>query len=275
MSRMTRPDFAREYADWLRQRIVGIEHENKSIIATPFLNPFSDGIEIVVEHANGELLLHDDGETVDSLQSLGLRIEDSERRKYLITRALAGCGVVLSNGRLETRATVANVAQRSHFLITAILRLNDMWMSAVPHRYSDFSEMVSEFLDHESVLYTANVSIAGKTMEHPIEFIIPLPKGRERLIKLVGDPRPQTAKVIVFTWIDIRDLRPDSERVVLINDTRLPDPLSMDTVSEIESRKISEQIISVLRGFSDHVLKWSEHNSPEFKRLWTPEEKAA
>ena len=90
-----------------------------------------------------------------------MKIEESSRRKALIDRATAGCAVRFEDGRLETTETAANLPQRAHFLLTAILRLNDLCMSAVPHRWTDFFEMVAEFLDQHDVTYTANVSIPG------------------------------------------------------------------------------------------------------------------
>lgn len=266
MSALLQPDLAREYLSWLKDRVTVFEHGDTRVLSTPFLDPFHDGIQIHYEPQNGEIVLHDDGDTFDNLSCLGVKIEDSERRKALIHRAMAGCGVRFHNGRLETTATLANLPQRAHFLLTAILRLNDLWMSAVPHRWTDFNELVAEFLDQQSVLYTPNVSIPGRTVEHSIDFVIPLPKRKERLIKLVGDPNPQTAKVISFTWLELRETRPDSQKVVIVNDVRSPDPLREE--SEEEQRRVSDQTIAILRGYSDRIFRWSERESPQFQELW-------
>ena len=260
------PDLAREYSAWLRERVTATEREGTSILATPFLDPFHDGIQVYAERHNGEFVLHDSGHTLDNLSCLGVKIEESERRQALIQRAMAGCAVRFVNGRLETTATIANLPQRAHFLITAILRLNDLWMSAVPHRWTDFFEIVAEFLDQKGAVYAANVSIPGRTVEHPIDFVISFPKRRERLIKLIGDPTPQTAKVISFTWLELQESRPQAERVVVVNDRRPPDPLLEE--SEEEARRISEQTIAILRGYSTNIYRWSERENPRFESLW-------
>ncbi len=267
MAGVAQPDLAREYGAWLRDRLTTVERGGAHLLSTPFLDPFHDGIVIHFEEQGGEILLHDNGDTLDNLQSLGVRIEESERRRALIQRATAGCAVEFGNGRLETKATAANLPQRTHFLLTAILRLNDLWMSAVPHRWTDFFEMVQEFLDQNGVLYTANVSIPGKTVEHSIDFVIPLGKRRERLVKLIADPKPQTAKVISFSWIELRDARPDAERVVVLNDVRQPDPLEEN---EEEFRGVSEQTVAILRGYSSAIYRWSERSSAQFQHLWKP-----
>ncbi len=262
------PDLAGKYLAWLRERIRTVERGEVEVLATPFLDPFHDGIQIHVERRRGEFVLHDGGDTIDNLLDLGTKIEDSARRQALIHRAIAGCGVRFEQNRLETTATAANLPQRMHFLLTAILRLNDLWMSAVPHRWMDFFEMVAEFLDQHRVVYTANVSIPGRTVEHPIDFVIPLPKRRERLIKLVGDPKPQTAKVISFTWLELQETRPQADRVVVLNDVRPPDPLAEE--SEEEFRRVSDQTIAILRGYSSAIYRWSERESPQFETLWLP-----
>jgi hypothetical protein len=259
-------DLAREYGLWLRERLTTVERGQTQVLSTPFLDPFHDGIQVHVEPHGGEMVLHDNGDTLEHLSCLGVKIEDSERRRALIQRATAGCAVRFEGGRLETTATAANLPQRVHFLLTAILRLNDLWMSAVPHRWTDFFEMVREFLDQQGVLYTANVSIPGKTVEHAIDFVIPLPKRKERLVKLIADPKPQTAKVISFSWMELREARPEAERVVVLNDVRAPDPL--EEQGEDEFRRVSEQTVAILRGYSSATYRWSEREAPQFKHLW-------
>lgn len=269
------PDLARSYLDWLRDRVTLVKRGESIVLSTPFLDPFHDGIQIHAEMRGGEVVLHDNGDTLDNLLSLGVRLEDSERRRGLIQRATAGCGVrfVETTGRLETSATPANVPQRAHFLITAVLRLNDLWMSAVPHRWTDFFEMVQEFFDSQGVLYTANVNLAGRTVEHSIDFVVPLPKRRERLIKLVGDPKPQTAKVISFTWFDLQESRPNADRMVLLNDVCVEDPFARleGNVAEApasEYRQVSDETVAILRGYSTEVFRWSERDNPKFRQLW-------
>jgi hypothetical protein len=257
---------AREYGTWLRERLTTIERGQTLVLSTPFLDPFHDGIQIHVEPRGGEMILHDNGDTLEHLSCMGVKIEESERRRALIQRATAGCAVRFEGGRLETTATTANLPQRVHFLLTAIIRLNDLWMSAVPHRWTDFFEMVAEFLDQQGVLYTPNVSIPGKTVEHSIDFVIPLPKRKERLIKLIADPKPQTAKVISFSWMELLEARPESERVVVLNDVRAPDPL--EEQGEEEFKKVSAQTEAILRGYSSAIYRWSEREAPQFKHLW-------
>ena len=122
-------DLSNDYVRWLKDNLVVFERGASQVLSTPFLDPFNDGIEIALDVSGGEMILHDAGKTLENLMDMGVQIEKSERRQVIIQNAIAGCGVRLNGGRLETVVTHANRAQRLHFLATAILRLNDLWMT--------------------------------------------------------------------------------------------------------------------------------------------------
>lgn len=249
-------DLSSDYLHWLKSNLIIFERGSSQVLSTPFLDPFNDGIEILLDTTGGEMVLHDGGRTLDNLVDMGVHIEKSERRSTIIKNAIAGCGVRMNNGRLETVVTHANRAQRMHFLTMAILRLNDLWMSATPRTVTDFFEIVKEFFDEHDILYTANKSITGRTVEHPIDFIIPLPKGRDRLIKLISRPSVQAAKITSFTWIDLQDAQPDAERVVFLNDFTFEESTS-DIDEAKKPKAVNENVISILKGYSNKIYPWS------------------
>lgn len=256
------PDLAREYLAWLKDRFLTVKRGESSILSTPFLDPFHDGIEIHTEMQGGQWILHDAGRTYDNLQDLGVQIEKSERRQQIIEHAIAGCGVEWKDGRLQTWATADALAQRAHFLITAISRLNDLWMSAAPRTTGDFFALVREYLDERDAHYVANIPIPGRTVDHPMDFVVSLGKGRDRLVKLIGNPTLQAAKLVSFAWMELRDTRPQSQRIVVVNDTMIPDALSDDDDSS--SRQMSQQGTAILSAYSNKVLTWSARNEAQF-----------
>lgn len=266
MSLQAMHDLSGEYVHWLKSNLIIFEQGSSQVLSTPFLDPFNDGIEISLDISGGEMVLHDGGKTLDNLMDMGVHIDKSERRQAIIHNAIAGCGVRLNNGRLETVVTHANRAQRLHFLTTAILRLNDLWMTATPRTITDFFEVVKEFFDENEILYTANKSITGRTVEHPIDFIIPLPKGRDRLIKLVSRPTVQAAKLTSFTWIDLQEAQPDAERVVFLND--LVSLAEHEAEGEEKQTKaVNDNVTSILKGYSNKIYSWSKAiNDPDFVR---------
>jgi len=252
MTPLALKDISSEYMSWLKDNLIHFNKGDSQVLSTPFLNPFNDGIELVLDTVGNETILHDGGATLDNLLDMGVQIDNSERRQSIIQHAIAGCGVNLNNNRLETVITHTNKAQRMHFLTTAILRLNDLWMTSTPRNTTDFFEIVKEYFDNNEVLYTANKSIIGKTVEHPIDFIIPLPKGKDRLIKLISRPNLQAAKVVSFTWFDLRESQPDAERIVLLND------FAIDSNTDETPKQIQQNIISILNGYSNKVINWSD-----------------
>jgi hypothetical protein len=178
---------------------------------------------------------------------------------------LAGSAVTLCEGRLQTQANQGNLPQRAHYLISTMLRVNDLWMSATPQTQVDFFEVVREYLDAHQVVYGQHISIPGRTVEHPIDFMINFPRGRERLIKLVGTPKPDTAKLVSFTWMDISEVRPHAEKVVVMKDTLSS---GTDPQAEEEQRKVSDQTLAILSGYCDRVFRWSEREESSFNELW-------
>ena len=256
------PDLAREYLVWLKDNLLTVKRGQATVLSTPFLDPFHDGIEIHAELQGGQWLLHDAGRTYDNLLDLGVQIEKSERRQQIIEHAIAGCGVQWQAGRLQTLATPDALAQRAHFLLTAISRLNDLWMSATPRTASDFFAIVKEYLDERDTHYIANVPIPGRTVDHPMDFVVSLGRGRDRLVKLIGSPTLQAAKLASFTWMELRETRPQSQRVVLVNDTSIPDAFSEE--EDGISRHLSQQGSAILSAYSDKVLTWSAHNDEQF-----------
>lgn len=268
MNPMALNEISNEYVSWLKNNLIHLDRGGYQVLSTPFLDPFNDGIEIMLDTDGNESILHDGGRTLENLLDMGIQIDKSERRQSIIQHAIAGCGVRMNNGRLETVVTHANRAQRMHFLTTAILRLNDLWMTASPRTITDFFEIVKEYFDAHCVLYTANKSITGRTVEHPIDFIIPLPKGRDRLIKLISRPSIQAAKIVSFTWFDLQESQPDAERIVLINDL-VVDNNSSEFSAEMESndkplpKLINENVVSILKGYSNKVINWSDAQNDE------------
>ena len=101
MSALPIPDLARQYASWLGDRMLTVGRGTSQVLSTPFLDPFNDGIEIYVDGSGGEILLHDNGRTLDNLMDMGVQIEKSERRQQIISHAIAGCGVEWRDGRLQ------------------------------------------------------------------------------------------------------------------------------------------------------------------------------
>lgn len=259
-------NFAKTYSHWLQERIDVVERGRGFELSTPFLDPFNDGLRVFAEPRGNGFLLHDDGLTLENLACMGVDTKASERRQRILHSALAGCGVTFEGGRLQIEASPANLPQRIHFLLMAMMRVNDLWMTVTPHRTTDFFEMVCEFLDQRDVSYSTNVSIPGKTVEHPIDILISFPKRKERLIKLIARPDPNSAKLVSFTWMELQQTRPEAEKVIVVNDTQPEAPADGNDLL----RNVSDQTVNILSGYSDRIFRWSGRQEAGFAGLWLP-----
>jgi hypothetical protein len=67
--------------------------------------------------------------------------------------------------------------------------------------------------------------------------------------------------------MELKDTRPASQRVVVLNDVLSSDLL--DEESEESFRQVSDQTLAILHGYSDAVYRWSQRDMPSFSDLWS------
>lgn len=256
----TSPNFAAQYGKWLVSRISTSIREGVTEVSTPLLDPLNDGMRIFIEPTPNGYLLHDGGLTLETLSLYGVDVHATEHRRNLSETVLRTCGLMMADERIQTTANEGNLPQRMHFLLSGMHRISDLWLTVRPSGGRDFFERVCRYLDEREVLYSTNLTIPGQTVDHPMDIVIPLPKRGERLIKLIGTPNPNSAKVVSFSWIEIQKIRPTAERVILLNDE------SSDEEKEI--RRISEQTAAILKGYSTAVYGWSKRFEKSFESFW-------
>ena len=256
------PNFADEYTSWLTSRVTQQVRNGVVEISTPLTDSLNDGMRVYVDTSNHETLIHDGGLTLETLSLRGIDVSTQSRKK-MVDGILRSTGAGLDAGeRIYINANSTNISQRMHLLLMAMSRLNDLWMTAKSKNPMAglFCDQVCDFLDSKNVLYSTDMTIPGKTVSHPIDIVIPLPKRRERLVRLIGTPSTNMAKIISFSWIEISEARPAADRIVIIND---------DTnESNGIGRNLSQQTETILRGYSTQIFRWSLRDEPSFSGLW-------
>lgn len=210
-----------DYFTWLKDRTSLHEIGDVVKLTTPYLDRHNDCLQIYVVKSNGQVVLTDDGETLDDLEQSGFNPE-SDKRKDLLRVTLNGFGVQLVEGRLEVRASPENFALRKHSLLQAMLAVNDLFYLATPMVASLFYEDVVAWLDLAEVRYSPKVKFAGKSgYDYVFDFLIP--KSRlepERICRAINHPNAEAAKLFILAWSETRDVRPvNAQGVVLLNDT--------------------------------------------------------
>ena len=254
------PNFASDYGHWLTSRLSQQVREGIVEVSTPLLDPLNDGMRVYIETGPRGTVVHDGGLTVETLAVQGVDVHSTAKRKSLVEEILRSSGLTMEGDRILTQANSRNLPQRMHFLLSAMNRISDLSLTVRQGKVTDFFERVCSYLDERKVLYSTQLAIPGKTVEHPVDIVIPLPQRKERLVRLISTPNVNTAKIVSFSWIEISKVRPEAERVILIND---------ETSGEKDDlRSISQQTESILQGYSTEMYKWSNRNNPKFEKFW-------
>src|SRR5438093_6954647 len=133
-----------EYLKWIKDNTVikTVEEGKVCSISTPFLDRHNDHLDIYLIKNNDSIKLTDNGYTIADLKMSGFEINTPKRQSILRT-ALNGFGVKINgNDELYVEATAQNVGQKKHYLLQAILAVNDMFNLAQETVYSSFKEDV-------------------------------------------------------------------------------------------------------------------------------------
>lgn len=215
------------------------------IIDTPFLDRRNDLLQVVAEKRNGQVCLHDRGDTLNELTMyIDLKTPDQQGALEVILNC---SGVKCENDRLFTEVPENKTGEGLHSLIQAMLSVEDMFMMARSQRHkSVFSESVLNYLVSKSVMFTPQVSIKGKSgFHHAIDYVVPrTTNAPERIIKAINAPNKNTITNFLFTLSDTRKARQhESVSMALLNDTE---------------KEIKKDVIEALRSYNVVPAFWSK-----------------
>ena len=118
-------DLIEKYIRWLKDKTVLRALNGWVEITTPHLDRHNDYIQIYAKKDNGNILLTDDGTTIQDLEFSGCAL-DTPKRRAMLEVTLNGFGVEHKGDALQVVATPENFPLKKHSLIQAILAVNDM-----------------------------------------------------------------------------------------------------------------------------------------------------
>lgn len=225
-------------------------------ITTPFLDRHNDHLEIYVKKSNSSLILTDDGHTIADLKMSGFQLNSPKREKIFKT-VLNGFGVKAGeNDELYVEANIGNVGQKKHYLLQAIITVNDMYTLSQENVYSLFKEEVERYFKSNEIIYSKDIKIGGKTgFDHNIDFLIPASKNKsERLIRALNAPKKDSVMAAIFSFGDIAAIREqESADYVIYNDE--------------DNSKVSQDAIAALFNYGIKSIPWSkkEQYKEEFR----------
>lgn len=196
------------YIGWLRQGLSVEEVGEACELTTPFLDRHNDHLQVYATRHNGNIVLSDDGYILSDLRTSGLEVE-TPKRKAVLEGVLNGLGVRTENGQLLVEASTANLGQRLHSLVQAMLAVNDMFVMAQTRVASFFFEDVRNFLDSNDIRYTPRVKLAGKSgYDHGVDFLVPKSRNRpERILQAIASPKKDNIFAYLWTLNDTRAAR--------------------------------------------------------------------
>ena len=237
-----------DYLKWIKDNTIikTIEEGKLCSISTPFLDRHNDHLDIYLMRNNGNFKITDNGYTIADLRMSGFEINTPKKESILKT-ALNGFGVKINgNDELYVEANSSNLGQKKHYLLQAILSVNDMFNLAQETIYSLFKEDVELFFRSNGIVFSKDLKLTGKSgFDHNIDFLIPETKNRpERLIKTVNTPKKDSILSSIMAFADINQTRETATKNYVI-------------YNDIE-KEVSKDIISALDNYGVGNIPWSK-----------------
>jgi hypothetical protein len=213
------------YLSWIRNDVEAhLLDDVVTELTTPFVDRHNDHLQVYAERQSSDMfLLSDDGYILSELKSSGVETRGS-RREEIIRDLLVGHGVRLEGRELQTDATAANLGQRIHNLVQAMLSVDDMFVLAQPAVPSIFLEEVAQFLYDRDIRAVKAAKVAGRSgLDHLISFVIPRSKlAPDRFVQVLNTPRRDQVGNLLFAVNDTRSARPAgaTDYYAIVNDSR-------------------------------------------------------
>jgi hypothetical protein len=238
----------KDYLKWVKDNTIIKTVENGKIcsISTPFLDRHNDHLDIYLIKSNENLKLTDNGYTIADLKMSGFEINTPKRESILKT-ALNGFGVKMNgNDELFVEVNTNNIGQKKHYLLQAILAVNDMFNLAQETVYSLFKEDVELYFRSNDIFFSKDIKLTGKSgFDHNIDFLIPATKNKpERLIKTINNAKKDSILSSIMAFTDI-------------NQTRETQTKNYVVYNDIE-KEVSKDVVSALDNYSVKHIPWSK-----------------
>lgn len=236
------------YIKWVKDNttLKSIKDGKICEIVTPLLDRHNDHVQIYVIRQDKDFKLTDDGHTLADLEMSGLEINTPKRQQTLAV-TLNGFGVKLGDHKeLYLEANINNIGEKKHYLLQAILAVNDMYVLSQENIYSFFKEDVEMFFKSNEIVHAKDIKLTGKTgYAHNIDFLIPQSRTKsERLIKTINIPRKDPIMSAIFAFDDIARVRDQkTENYVLYNDIE---------------KDVPTDALSALLNYGIHNIPWSQ-----------------
>lgn len=208
------------YIRWIKDNTTIKNSSNWCEITTPFLDTQNDHIQLYVSKNWNNIILWDDWWTLENLKMSWVTIT-GEKKENIFNTILNWFWVKSKDDSLFVEANAWNIWQKKHYLLQAILAVNDMCIISRDNIISLFREEVERFFSSNELYPSKDIKMAGKTwFDHNIDFLFNQTKDRpERMIKVINKPKKDNITSAIFAINDISALRPNpTDHYIIFND---------------------------------------------------------
>lgn len=217
------------YFDWLKENYKYKKMGQSIEIMTPFENHLNDTIRIYLDELpNGQLLLSDDGLTLNELDMYGINL-DAIQFKHALNDILNSYGLTIKNEEIITTFKNDRFPQAKHNLIQAILKIYDLINTKIPNRYSPFVDDVYNFLFEKDIIGSDHISISGESgLYYSIDYILPPSKLKpEILLNFSNQLDFNKIASYAFSFRDVKQNRQSRNAIpikmgIIVNDIENP-----------------------------------------------------
>lgn len=233
-----------DYFKWLKES-VGIKKmsDNEYVeITSPFLDFNNDFMQIYIAKDDKGLKITDDGYTIRNLEMEG--VNWTTARINTVKKILNQYGCKLENDAITTSTSTKDFSHKKHFMMQAMMQINDMYLTISPRVKSLFLDDVKNLLMDNDIFFTSDVQFSGvSSYPHKYDLLFQRSKyHNERLCKVINQPTKQNATNILFAWEDTKSNRDkNSELIVIVND----------------QKKVSSSFKSALANYNAQVVEFS------------------
>jgi hypothetical protein len=184
------------------------EEDGRLKIATPYLYPNGDYVDLYLVETPTGLYFTDLGETLGYLADHGISLKQSPKRRKIVNDVLLTQGIELFRGELRTPVEDWD---KTAWLVTrlgqAIVQISDLVFSLRLSALTTFREEVEEYWVESRIPYEVDYHVVGGSGEsYTIDFYISVPH-RPRLVETLSSQSRSYANTLVSrvvrTWHDL------------------------------------------------------------------------
>jgi len=238
----------------LRLEFKCLPSERRMHIITPYLYPDNDLIEIFVEEISpNRVRVTDLGETLRHLESLGVDVLASSKRRFLLEQITQRIHVDIQRGKLEREGSVEDIGSLLMDVVAAVQGVADLIYTSKAYEPATFPEEVSIFLSERKIEHEKRPTVLGTTgKKYRVSLRIDGMRAKDILVEAMSPSQETTMTPMVNRvfrmWFDVDETR---TKVSLLNDVdylwKEEDMALLGKVSAVQTWRQKERFLEYVQ----------------------------